>query len=106
MADLLSGVPGIDAPTVREDRDHTWMLYTVQVDHGRDELQATLAGDGIEARVYFIPAHHQPVFADRGAVRDLPVTEGLAERILSLPFHGRMDHEALGTVAEAVAKAR
>jgi dTDP-4-amino-4,6-dideoxygalactose transaminase len=43
---------------------------------------------GVEVRLYFPPAHLQPVFAERRA--DLPVTEDLSRRMLSLPFHARL----------------
>jgi len=62
--------------------------------------------DGIEARVYFVPAHQQPVFTDRGPTSDLPVTDAVAERILSLPVHARLTVDDLQEVGRAVAASR
>ena len=100
--ELLAEVVGVDAPVIRPDRDHTWMLYTVQVDAGRDELLAALVGSGIEARVYFLPAHQQPVLAETEARVDLPVTDAVATRILSLPVHTRLTDADLAHVVDVI----
>jgi len=96
----LAAIPGIAAPVARPDRSHVYMLYTTQVDKGRDQLRDALVAEGIEARVYFPPAHRQPVFADER--HDLPVTDELADRVLSLPFHSRLGPDDLGMVVDAV----
>jgi dTDP-4-amino-4,6-dideoxygalactose transaminase len=56
--------------------------------------------------VYFPPAHRQPVFSTAGAVDvELPVTEDLARRMLSLPFHSRLTDEELVDIAESLREA-
>src|SRR5207302_5591235 len=53
----------IELPVVRADRTHTYMLFTLKVKEGlRDRVMASLSESGIEARLYFPPAHLQPVF--------------------------------------------
>jgi perosamine synthetase len=106
----LRAVPGVQPPVVRADRDHVYMLYTVKFSGGtavRDQVVATAAERGIETRVYFPPAHRQPVFA--GVEADLPVTDDLAGRILSLPAHSRLTpaevDDILAAVAEGVRRA-
>lgn len=102
----LAADPGIVVPTVPEDRTHPWMLYTIQVEpERRDVVTAALDEAGIEWRFYFPPAHTQPVFADLPDP-DLPVTEALATRILSLPVHTRLSSDDLGHIAEVVLGAR
>lgn len=100
LGPLVEDRNGVAAPVVRPDRDHVFMLYTTLVDHGRDDLLAALADRGIEARLYFPPAHRQPVFAST-ALR-LPVTEHLAEHMLSLPFHSLLTPDELTEIAEAL----
>ncbi len=62
-----------------------------------------LAQQGIESRVYFPPAHRQPVFG--GQPPDLPVTDDLAGRILSLPMHSRLTPDEVADVAAGLAAA-
>lgn len=104
LTELLVDVPGVAPPAVRPGCGHVYMLYTVLVDEGRDELQAALAAQRIETRLYFPPAHRQPIFAGAGA--SLPVTEELAAHMLSLPMHARLPAADIEQLAAAVASAR
>jgi perosamine synthetase len=87
---LLAQVPGVQAPVAPADRDHPYMLYTVSLPSDRrDDAIHALTDAGIESRIYFPPAHHQPVFSTTPQP-ELPVTDDAAARILSLPFHSRL----------------
>ncbi len=57
-----------------------------------------MLGTGIEARIYFPPTHRQEVFAD--APTELPVTQLLAGRILSLPMHSSLSPSDLARIAD------
>ena len=96
-------VDGVRPPFVRSDRDHVHMLYTVKLDGARDVVMESLRRRGIETRVYFPPVHRQPIFA--GTASNLPVTDDLFGRILSLPIHSKLTLSEVGEVAEAVADA-
>ncbi len=104
LTERLEPVRGVTPPTVRPDASHVFMLYTVLVDDGRDELRDALAAQRIETRLYFPPAHLQPIFAERGT--RLPVTEELAQRMLSLPMHARLAPGDIDALAAAVAEHR
>ena len=99
----LAAVEGVRPPFVRSDRDHVHMLYTVKLDGARDVVMESLRRRGIETRVYFPPVHRQPIFA--GTASNLPVTDDLFGRILSLPIHSKLTLSEVGEVAEAVADA-
>jgi perosamine synthetase len=103
----LDAVAGVQAPVVREDRDHVHMLYTVTLAGAdaarRDSVIDDLAHQGIESRVYFPPVHRQPIF--EGGPAELPVTEDLAGRILSLPMHSRLTCGEVADVATALTAA-
>lgn len=96
----LAAIDGITAPLVRPDRDHVFMLYSTTVDDGRDELMAALTARGIENRLYFPPAHRQPVFASVST--HLPVTDHLADRLVSLPFHSLLTASELDDITTTV----
>jgi perosamine synthetase len=100
MAGRLRTVAGIRGPVVRPDRRHSFMIYTVLVERGRDDVMARMLAQDIEARLYFPPAHRQPVF--NGGIVDLPVTDWLSEHMLSIPFHARMSGSDLEVVAAAL----
>jgi len=110
MTRRLTRVAGITAPYQVPYASSPYMLYTclVDPDRSRDAVLDHLIGAGIEARVYFPPAHLQPIFA--GQRRRLPVTEDVAMRMLSIPMHSRLTQGELGriadTVQEAVSQAR
>lgn len=101
LTDRLSKVAGITPPATRHDREHVFMLYTTLVDDGRDELLEHLLSSGVEARLYFPPAHRQPVFAHLDPV-DLPVTDHLAAHMLSLPIHAGLVEADLDAVVAAL----
>jgi perosamine synthetase len=101
LSEGLSSIDGITPPVVRPECDHVFMLYTTLVDHDRDGLREHLLASGIEARLYFPPAHRQPIFADTNQI-DLPVTDDLGQRMLSLPIHAGLDTRDLDGVIEAI----
>lgn len=104
LDECLSSLPGVQAPAVRDDRDHVYMLYTLKFAGGRavrDAVAEVAAERGIETRVYFPPAHRQPVFSAVEA--DLPITDDLAARILSVPAHSRLSDAEIDEIVAAVA---
>lgn len=97
----LAPLSGIAAPAHRPGCEHTYMLYTTTVERDRDRLRERLLSDGVEARLYFPPAHRQPIFDDDPV--DLPVTDWLAEHALSLPAHSGLSDSDIDTVLDRVA---
>lgn len=105
MDRLIDKVPGVQYPVVRPDRDHVHMLYTIKLDAGppaRDRIIEEMARRGIETRVYFPPVHRQPIFSQSSA--SLPVTEDLADRILSLPIHSKLTFDEVEAVSAALSE--
>jgi dTDP-3-amino-2,3,6-trideoxy-4-keto-D-glucose/dTDP-3-amino-3,4,6-trideoxy-alpha-D-glucose/dTDP-2,6-dideoxy-D-kanosamine transaminase len=91
--------PAIDVPDRGGDAD-AMHLYAVRSKR-RDALAAHLAAEGIQSAIHYpTPDHRQPAFAARYASLKLPVTEGLAQEILTLPCHpGMTDEEIVHVVA-------
>jgi len=100
MTDRLSQAAGVEPPFAVPGARPAHMLYTCLVGAGRDAVAGILRDRGIETRVYFPPAHTQPIFAGQHA--PLPQTEKVATRMISLPMHSRLTPAELRYIADAV----
>ncbi|MDB5197696.1 MAG: Pleiotropic regulatory protein [Flaviaesturariibacter sp.] len=73
---------------------HVFHQYTLLVEGvDRNALVAHLAAQGVPSMVYYpVPAHRQKMFeAFGGGSFELPVTDWLTERVISLPIHTEME---------------
>jgi dTDP-3-amino-3,4,6-trideoxy-alpha-D-glucose transaminase len=100
--ELLAGLP-LTLPDGGEDEAHVYHLYVVACAE-RDALQAGLRERGIGSMVHYpLPAHLQPAHADLGyRPGDLPVTERVANEVLSLPNYPTLSDDEVRQVALAV----
>ena len=84
--------------------ESSFQNFAVVVDAARGEipdLAARLAESGVETRRYFFPALHRMRRFD-GVRPDLPITDAIASRVLSLPLHARMTEPDLARVLAAI----
>ena len=95
----------LTVPTVAEGSTSVWAQYTIRLPGGRrDALAAALRRQGIPTAVYYpIPLHRQQIYrefpvAEGGA----PVSERLAEEVISLPMHAYLDEVTQDRIIEAV----
>jgi dTDP-4-amino-4,6-dideoxygalactose transaminase len=100
--ELLADGPSI-LPTEPVGDEHVYHHFVIRVGD-RDAVRARLAEDGIGTGIHYpIPLHLQPGLADLGhRAGDFPITEQLAEQILSLPMHPHLDDVDVTRVADAV----
>ena len=93
--------PSIQLP--ENTSDHTWHLFVIRHIH-RDQLQKTLAKVGIDTLIHYpVPAHLSPAFEHLKFRMDaLPITEVLADTILSLPLGRHLTPEITQYIAEQV----
>lgn len=106
----LRDVQGIRTPATRPGAEHAYHQYTVQVDAeagiSRDELQGRLMDLGIQSGVHYPrPLHRQPVFAGEYGDLSLPVSERLAETVLSLPIHPGVGEAGIERIGASVRQA-
>jgi UDP-2-acetamido-2-deoxy-ribo-hexuluronate aminotransferase len=97
--------PEIMTPLVAEGNTHVYHQYTLILDGpDRDGLQRHLAAKGIPSMIYYpIPAHRQKMFESFGVGHlNLPVTDWLTQRVISLPIHTEMEPGHIETIASAV----
>ena len=105
----LSGVPGIKTPWVRDQDEHGWHLYVIEIEPealtiGRDEFISKLVAMNIGVSVHFIPLHLHPYYRDRYGYRpeDFPNAFAAYQRILSLPIYAKMSDRDTEDVIGAV----
>ncbi len=96
----LEGVVGI--PAVIDGGRSVWAQYTIQ--HGNpDALGAHLKRQGVPtARYYPIPMHKQSPYEHCPKPGGLPVSEAVAEQVISLPMHADLDEGTQALINEAV----
>ncbi|MBD3335408.1 MAG: aminotransferase class I/II-fold pyridoxal phosphate-dependent enzyme [Candidatus Eisenbacteria bacterium] len=102
----LSALDEVRCPRVSGDVEHVYHLYVVRVPR-RDAVLAELHASGIGAGIHYpVPLHLQPAYAHVGLERGaLPVTERVADEIISLPMYPELDEGKVDTVVEALKSA-
>src|SRR3954454_18879103 len=92
-------------PRVGEGMTSVWAQYTIRLAPGRrDELATALKAQGIPTAIHYPkPVHKQEAYrrfplADGG----VPVSERLAEEVISLPMHAYLDEPTQDRIIEAV----
>jgi dTDP-4-amino-4,6-dideoxygalactose transaminase len=104
--EALDGVGDLGLPPVPAGSDPVWHLYVVRTAR-REALAAALAERGIgTGRHYPQPVHLAPAYAWLGyAPGAFPVTEALADELLSLPIFPGITERELAAVVAAVEQA-
>lgn len=107
--EAFAGLEGITTPTSRPGADHVFHQYTLRIANGqRDALQTLLRdGFGVTSMVYYpIPLHLQGMHQNLGyQPGELPITERVANEVLSLPIYPEMDDAEINQVIDAVTTA-
>ena len=95
----------IKIPFRKENNKHVFHQYTLVLqDTDRDALHEFLAVKGVPSMIYYpVPAHRQKMFdAFGGSNFQLPVTDWLTERVISLPIHTELDEEQQAFIVSKV----
>ncbi len=85
-----------------------WAQYTIRIKgEKRDALAAALKGQGIPTAIYYTrPLHRQPAYRHFPlAEGGVPVSEHLAEEVLSLPMHAYLEPPVQDRIIDAVRRA-
>jgi dTDP-4-amino-4,6-dideoxygalactose transaminase len=82
-------------------------LYPVILPVGADRrsIRKKMFAKGIETSVHYVPLHTQPAFRTPEKRIELPVTEDISGRILSLPLHPNLKSYEVEFVASALLEA-
>ncbi|MCE4225062.1 DegT/DnrJ/EryC1/StrS family aminotransferase [Methylobacterium sp. C25] len=97
---------GQKRPSAPSDTRHVYHVYSIEHPR-RDALQAALTTAGIGTGIHYpVPVHLQPAYENLGYGRgDLPVTEALAERFLSLPMYPELAPDQVVQVCRELERA-
>jgi len=99
----------VQTPTVLPDLHSVFAQYTIVVENqSRDRIKESLAAQGIPTVIYYPkPLHCQTAYRDypRAGESTLPVSEDLANRVLSLPIHPYLQAGTQDKIIEALVAA-
>ncbi|MEP7110693.1 MAG: DegT/DnrJ/EryC1/StrS family aminotransferase [Ferruginibacter sp.] len=92
---------GIGSPYRAPNCNHVFHQYTIVLNEtgmagpDRNGLHQYLAEKGVPSMIYYpVPCHRQKMFDSFGGnTFNLPVTDWLSERVISLPIHTELDEE-------------
>jgi UDP-2-acetamido-2-deoxy-ribo-hexuluronate aminotransferase len=103
--EAFAGNGKITVPYVADFTNHVYHQYTLILNGvDRDGLNKYLADQKVPSMIYYpVPAHRQKMFeAFGGSDYDLPTTDWLTERVISLPIHTELDIEQLQYITQHV----
>lgn len=100
----LREIKEIITPTSPENYYHVYQMYTILIKDSkimRDNLMKYLAGKGIMTKVYFSPVHLTHFYKNElGYACELPVTEEISRRVLTLPMYPALTKEEVDYIVE------
>jgi len=97
--------PKIKTPARAAYCDHVFHQYTLILENAdRDALNKFLAEKNIPSMIYYpVPGHRQQMFSQfNTASQQMPVTDWLTKRVISLPIHTEMEEDQLDYITSNV----
>ena len=95
-------IPGISVPDDDPERFSVYQLFSIAAKK-RDGLIKYLTSKGIMTKIYFTPVHKTHYYQNvLGYTCSLPVTESVANEIISLPFFPGISKDEMDCVIQAI----
>jgi dTDP-4-amino-4,6-dideoxygalactose transaminase len=96
---------GLILPLAKPGIEHVYHLYVVQ-SSDREKLREGLKKEGIGSGIHYpLAVHQQAAYCKRlSGFNELPVTENLVPKILSLPMYPQLTDEQVQYVCKAILK--
>ena len=101
----FAGIPQITTPFRAANSYHVYHQYTLQLNGlDRNAMQVFLQERQVPAMIYYpVAAHQQKMFAHLGGNDfNLPITNDLTTKVISLPIHTEMDQDQLQHIIDSV----
>tara|TARA_B100000795_G_scaffold222940_1_gene177991 strand:- start:3397 stop:4491 length:1095 start_codon:yes stop_codon:yes gene_type:complete len=102
--DNLSSLPVV-LPFIRSNVESVFHLFVIKVEES-ESLLHFLKKEGIIAGVHYsLPVHQHPAYKDRIRIaKDMSITEGLVQKIISLPMYPELSNNDMDSVINALKK--
>jgi dTDP-4-amino-4,6-dideoxygalactose transaminase len=106
--DRAAGIPGLTYQAVRNEDVSTFKDLTLIIEPESFGLRAAdlgraLAAEQIDSRRYYYPPiHQQKAYAHVPQHRELPITDEIADKVLTPPLYSHMTHAQISAVADAI----
>jgi dTDP-4-amino-4,6-dideoxygalactose transaminase len=99
----LKGLPQLGLPKTAPLTEHGWHVFVVTHDD-RGGLRSYLEAHGVDTLIHYpVPPHLSDAYADLGyKAGDFPLTEKLANSVLSLPIGPHVEQEQADVVIERI----
>jgi dTDP-4-amino-4,6-dideoxygalactose transaminase len=98
----------VTVPRLPQGSTSVWAQYTIRLPAGtRERFAAALKADGIPTAVYYPkPLSRQEAYRHFPVAEGgVPVSEQLAEEVISLPMHAYLDEATQDRIVDAVRRA-
>ena len=99
--DLLKNIEGVVPPVTKKDRTHVFQTFAIRTKN-RDKVCQEMQKKNVGVLIHYpIPLHLQEAYLDAGYKKgDFPVSEKVAQEILSLPMYPHMIKEQIEYVCQ------
>lgn len=105
----FADVDGVQPHEPPEGGTHVYQLYTVELADwiNRNHVIETLDDHGIGSKIYWDPPVHRTEYykQTKDEIPELPVTDNISSRVLSLPMHPNLTAVETTRIVDAVADA-
>jgi len=102
----LSEINSIQLPKEFKDIQHIYQMYTIQLSDKkrRDGLKNHLEKAGVMTKVYFEPIHLKTFYKQEFGHKsgDLPITEEIADKVLSLPIYPTLGNKEIDYIYNSI----
>ena len=104
----LTGIGDVGVPRLPPEYFHVYQMYTIQLrdKEQRNALQKHLTEKGVMTKIYFNPIHLKTLYRKEFGCSegDLPKTEEISGRVLTLPMYPELTREDMDYILEETRK--
>ena len=111
LSKKINEIEGCSVPLTKNYVRHTFMHYMLKIEENkfgknRDFVMNALNAENIQSRMYIPPIHLQPYYKERFGYKegDLPITEEVVKKVLTVPCLFTMDESDVEDIIIAIKK--
>jgi len=101
-AEALSGIESLILPETSEDNSSVWHQFVIRSER-RDEIAEGLGRKGVQTMIHYPePPHRSAAYREMFQNQSFPISEMLADQILSLPMGNHINLEDVARIATEI----